>query len=137
MDKNLRYALLCGSAPEGKIQKKIDSMYESLRQENGGMFKDNEIMIFPNGTDETLIAYTLDRLFLEGTEQVFIYVCTESPVLDYEKAVWLGGNEINKSVFEEPKPFSVQVVYDSDRDFIDSDEYYFDEQSAGELWRMA
>lgn len=145
------YAILCGSAPEGKIQKKIDRMYESLLEENDGLYAENEIMIFPNGIDESTLIYVMNNLRMSGIESVFVYVCTVTPVADYEKTVWLGGNEIRKSLFEQPAAlsafvfanddnsadkgkFPVQVVYDSCREFEDGGEYYYDADYAEQVW---
>ena len=141
-----KYALLCGSAPDGKIQKKIDSMYDSLLSENGGRYEENEIMIFPNGIDEASLVYVMNSLRMGGIEQVLLYICTVTPVENSERTVWLGGNEIRKVIFEKPaklaefvlkntpsseiRKHSVQVVYDSDREFVDGSEYYFDEEIA-------
>ena len=154
----VRYALLCGSAPDGKIQKKIDSMYDSLLSENGGPYEENEIMIFPNGIDEVSLVYVLNNLRMSGIEQILLYICTASPVFDYEKTVWLGGNEIRKVIFEKPASlagflrgagaasetadfsmrdvggFSVQVVYDSDRTYMSGEDYFFDAALSPEFW---
>lgn len=168
-----KYALLCGSAPDGMMQKKVDGVYDSLLAENGGRFEENEIMIFPNGIDEASLAYVLNNLRMSGIEQVLLYVCTVTPVEDSEKTIWLGGNEIRKVIFEKPAAltefierdikrscrevsdmrcativpggidlsgdacggeFSVQVVYDSDREFVDGGEYYLDAECAMEMW---
>ena len=157
MNKNLsKYALLCGSAPDGMMQKKIDELYDSLLSENGGRYEENEIMIFPNGIDEASLVYVLNKLRMGGVNQILLYICTVSPAEDWERTVWLGGNEIRKVIFEKPASlagflrgasapavsestdfskqesggFSVQVVYDSDREFVDGSEYYFDAESA-------
>ena len=150
-----KYALLCGSAPEGKIQKKIDSMYDSLLAENGGRFAGNEIMIFPNGIDEASLVYVLNNLRMGGVEQILLYICTVTPSFDYEKTVWLGGNEIRKVIFEKSAvladfvlshgrkscawdageqvgKMSVQVVYESDGEFVDGGEYFFDAELVAE-----
>ncbi len=144
------YALLCGSAPDGLMQKKVDSMYDSLLTENGGRFEENEIMIFPNGIDEASLVYVLNNLKMSGIEQIFLYVCTVTPVSDSEKTVWLGGYEIKKTVFEksaslaefvlaggedtEQGRINVQVIYDCDREFIDGNDYYLDSESASDVF---
>lgn len=140
-----QYAVLLGSAPEGKIQKKIDSTYDSLVQESAALYSESEIMIFPNGIDEANLICFLNDLRMNGINRIFLYICTVTPVSDYEKTVWLGGNEIRKSVFEKPASLaeyilvnggeslpeekcSVQVVYDFDREFIDGSAYFYDAQ---------
>lgn len=153
-----KYALLCGSAPEGKIQKKIDIMYDSLLLENGGTYEENEIMIFPNGIDEQNLVSFLNQLCMSGVNQILLYICTVSQVFDCEKTVWLGGNEIRKAFLENPaslsgfinkkrnnsflqesfsaSDFSVQIIYDSDREFIEGSEYFLDEDCAKEFLAM-
>lgn len=74
-EKLKHYAILCGSAPEGKIQKKIDRMYEFLLEENGGLYAKNEIMIFPNGINELNIAWFMNSLRAVGITEIFLYIC--------------------------------------------------------------
>lgn len=123
-------------------------MYESLLEENGGLYSENEIMIFPNGIDELNIAYFMNSLRAGRITEILLYFCPVSPVLDFEKTVWLGGNEIRKSIFEQPtaldgfirqfscdcdrigESFSVQVIYDSDCKFMNCEEYYLDKECA-------
>ena len=112
-----RYALLCGSAPDGFIQKKIDDMYDFLISADGGGWQEQEIMLFPNGVSEALLAYTLKNLAADGTERIFLYVCTECPTADAEESVWLGGNEISKRVLERTAD-AAQVIYDVCAEFV-------------------
>ncbi|MCR5724198.1 MAG: hypothetical protein K6G80_03835 [Treponema sp.] len=135
-----RYALLCGSAPEGKIQEKLDEMYDFLSSKAGGSWTEDELMLFPNGITEDVLVSVLSQLVVSGVKQLFLYVCTQMPVAESEKTVWLGGNEIRKELFEKPASLAdfvtgqghgelvpdVQVIYDSDREFVDAGEYYLE-----------
>ena len=112
-----RYALLCGSAPDGFIQKKIDDMHDFLISADGGGWQEREIMLFPNGVSEALLAYTLKNLAADGTERIFLYICTERPTADAEESVWLGGNEISKRVLERTAD-AAQVIYDVCAEFV-------------------
>lgn len=114
-----KYAILCGSAPDGFTQKKINEMHEFLTSEAGGFWAEKDIAIFPNGVDEATLSFVLERLKEDKTEQILLYICTSSPVADEDKSVWIGGEEISKSVIE---TFCAdgrgQVVYDCGRELV-------------------
>ncbi len=123
----IRSAILCGSAPDGFTQKKINEMHDFLTSEAGGSWAEEEITIFPNGVSEVMLSFMLERLKADKTAKIFLYVCTLSPVADKDKSVWLGGEEIRKSVFENCRnsgekstgdKLDIQVIYDSDREFV-------------------
>ncbi len=141
-----RYAILCGSAPDGFTQKKINEMHDFLTSEAGGFWAEKDIAIFPNGVSEAMFSFVLERLKAEKTEQILLYICTLSPVADDDKSVWLGGEEVRKSVIEgvvsassvagnsglvEPVETSVfngaQVIYDCDGEFESDEETEEDE----------
>lgn len=67
----VRHAILCGAAPKGMIQKKLDEMYDSLLRENGGLFCESEIVIFPNGVTELFLENVLNNAFDEAVETDF------------------------------------------------------------------
>ena len=117
-----KYAILCGSAPDGFTQKKINEMHDFLTGEAGGFWAEKDIAIFPNGVDEPTLSFVLERLKAEKTEQIFLYICTLSPVADTEKSVWLGGEEVRKSVIgasaSSATGIEAQVVYDCDREMV-------------------
>lgn len=114
-----KYAILCGSAPRGFTQKKINEMYDFLTSSSGGAWAEKEIVFFPNGVDDAMLAFVLERLKADKAEQILLYICTLTPVADKEKSVWLGGDEVRKSVIES---FCAdgrgQVVYDSCREMV-------------------
>lgn len=111
-----RYAILCGSAPRGFTQKKINEMYDFLTSSSGGAWAEKEIVFFPNGVDDAMLAFVLERLKADKAEQILLYICTLTPVADEDKSVWLGGYEVRRSVIES---FCAdgrgQVVYDCGR----------------------
>ena len=128
-----KHAILCGSAPDGFTQKKINEMHDFLTSEAGGSWAEKEVTIFPNGVSEAMLSFVLERLKADKTEQILLYICTLSPVADEDKSVWLGENEVRKSVIEsvasassatgksEPVKSSIQVIYDCGGEF-ESDE---------------
>ncbi len=114
-----RHAVLCGSAPLGFTQKKISEMHSFLTSTEGGCCQEKEITIFPNGVSEALLSFTLERLKSQKTDYILLYICTESVVSDGEKSVWLGGEEISRSIFKDVLSDGCgQVVYDSCREIV-------------------
>ena len=117
-----RYAILCGSAPDGFTQKKINEMHDFLTSEAGGSWAEKEIMIFPNGVTEAMLSFVLERLKADKTEQILLYICTLSPTADEDKSVWLGGEEVRKSVIgasaSSATGIEAQVIYDCDREMV-------------------
>lgn len=118
-----RYAILCGSAPRGFTQKKINEMHDFLTGEAGGSWAEKEIVFFPNGVDDAMLAFVLERLKADKAEQIFLYICTMSPVAEEDKSVWLGGYEVRKSLI---KAFCAdgrgQVIYDCGRELERNEE---------------
>ncbi len=114
-----RSAILCGSAPDGFTQKKINEMHDFLTSEAGGFWSEEEITIFPNGVSEAMLSFVLERLKADKTERILLYICTLSPVADGDKSVWLGGEEVRKSVIDAfcADGFG-QVVYDCGRELV-------------------
>ena len=104
-----RYAILCGSAPRGFTQKKINEMHEFLTSSSGGAWAEKEIVFFPNGVDDAMLAFVLERLKADKAEQILLYICTLTPVADEDKSVWLGGYEAFCS------DVCAQVIYDCGR----------------------
>ena len=118
-----KHAILCGCAPDGFTQKKINEMHDFLISEAGGSWAEKEITIFPNGVDEAMLSFVLERLRADKTEQILLYICTLSPVSESEKSVWLGGEEVRKSVIEDFFADGCgQVIYDSCREMVREEE---------------
>ncbi len=120
-----RSAILCGSAPDGFTQKKISEMHDFLTSEVGGSWLEKEIIVFPNGVTEAMLSFVLERLKADKTAKIFLYVCTLSPVADKDKSVWLGGEEVRKSVIENCRnsgEINLQVIYDFDRELVSDKE---------------
>ena len=119
-----KHAILCGSAPNGFTQKKINEMHDFLTGGDSGSWAEKEIMIFPNGVDEAMLSFVLERLKADKTEQILLYIGTLSPVAESEKSVWLGGEEVRKSVASAGSAAanSIQVIYGACRDFIPDEE---------------
>lgn len=112
-----RYAVLCGSAPDGRRQKKIAAMHDFLTSEEGGSWAEEDIMVFPNGVGATMLSFVLERLRADGISLIFLYVCPLSPVSAGDTSVWLGGEEVERRMIEEfCAGGGIQVVYDSCRE---------------------
>lgn len=117
------YAILCGSAPDGFTQKKINEMHDFLISDAGGSWAEKDIVIFPNGVTEAMLSFVLERLKADKIEQILLYICTLSPVADSDKSVWLGGEKVRKSLIEAFCADGLgQVIYDSCREFAGDEE---------------
>lgn len=91
-------------------------MYDFLTSSSGGAWAEKEIVFFPNGVDDAMLAFVLERLKADKAEQILLYICTLTPVAEEDKSVWLGGYEVRKSLI---KAFCAdgraQVIYDCGR----------------------
>ncbi|WP_296690159.1 hypothetical protein [Treponema sp. UBA6852] len=94
MEKILtRHAILCGSAPDGFTQKKINEMHGFLTSEAGGSWAEKEIMIFPNGVTEAMLSFVLERLKADKTEQILLYMHSVSGFREREiRVAWRRGS---------------------------------------------
>ena len=119
-----KYALLCGSAPDGKRQKKINNMYKFLTTSAPGDWNDNEILIFPNGIDEKTLSFIINKLRKSGTKLIYTYLCSIQPIRDTDSSIWLCGNEIQKKIFLN----DIYSVFDFDSQFLSEDEFYCDDE---------
>lgn len=118
----LKYAVLCGSAPDDFRQKKIVEMHTFLSSKDGGAFSEPNIVIFPNGVDELNFEFLLNNITEAEPEFILLYFCPQEAVNEGEKSVWLSNNEIRKSVIDyyitNFPEIKFQVLYDSCRDFV-------------------
>lgn len=98
-------------------------MYDFLTSDAGGSWAEKDIVIFPSGVSEAMLSFVLERLEAEKTEQILLYVCTLSPVVDSDKSVWLGGEEIRKSLIEAfCEDGHGQVIYDCGGEMVSDEE---------------
>ena len=78
-----KYAVLCGSAPEGYRQKKLVDMYDFLTSEAGGAVPEKHISMFPCGVTELVLEAVLNGVFAAvaeadgktGVGEVLLYFC--------------------------------------------------------------
>ena len=79
------------------------------------------------------IAFVLERLKADKTEQILLYICTLSPVEDDDKSVWLGGEEVSRRVIE---AFCAdgcgQVIYDCGGELVREEDMDLGSQSVFE-----
>jgi len=57
-----KYAVLCGSAPDGFSQKKLNDMKDFLASEEGGSWAKCGIVSFPNGVSEKTLKTVLENI---------------------------------------------------------------------------
>ena len=136
------FAILCGSAPKGSRQKKIEDKYDFLMSIAGGKCRPGSIVVFPGGVSELFLEGLLNEAFEkasdaeeEGLEgQVLLYLCARSPAdLSAElsncavpgvEVVRLGEDEVRKEVLAyyaglaEKMGVDFRVEYDADGELI-------------------
>ncbi len=131
----IRYAILCGSAPEGFQQKKLVAMHDFLVSKEGGLLSEPNIVLFPNGVQELMLECFVNNRFDEAAEEddseVLLYLCAQSVAdLDAKLAcadcdvVRLGSDEIRKDVIAYYEGLAERigvkfcVVYEADDAFV-------------------
>lgn len=107
-----RYAVLCGSAPKGFCQKKLDDTLNFLESEAGGSLKRRCIASFPDGITELSLESVLNDLIDKEADEVSLYFFAMdesdlSALSEYEavgfgkfEVVKIGGEEIRKEIIE-------------------------------------
>ena len=145
------FALLCGSAPKGFRQRKIEDMYDFLTGGAGGRYEPENIIVFPNGTNELFLENLLNASFDKASEEdegnVLLYLCTrEETDLSAElsdcavpgvEAVRLGEDEVRKEVIAyyaglaEKMGLGFRVEYGVDGDFLPEEELGYEKVSGG------
>ena len=94
-------------------------MHSFLTSAEGGDWQEKEITVFPNGVSEALLSFAIERLKSQKTDYILLYICAESAVSASEKSMWLGGEEIRRSVFKDVlADGSGQVILDSCREMV-------------------
>ena len=105
-------AFLLGAAKKDFRQKKLIEMHDSLVSDGG--FSEREISIFPNSVSEIMFEFALNNAKSQGIEKILLYICTLSEISDDAKSVFLGDEEIRKSVISHYSQVfgDFRVVYD-------------------------
>jgi len=131
------FAILCGSAPEGFRQKKLEDMYDFLKSR-----KEENLICFQNGVSEILLEKILGEAFDKACEnddsRVLLYLCAQTEAdlnanlsgsgLSNVKVVRLGKDEIRKEVIAyyedlaEKMGVGFRVDYDWDSEFVREEE---------------
>ena len=143
-----KYALLCGAAPLGYRQKKIEEKQNSL--EKCSDYKPGSVVVFPNGIEELFLESVLNEAFekvaseddentdSESTGEVILYLCAQSKAdLNAElsdccaegvTAFRLGNYEIRKEVisyyynFAEELDLNFCVSFDTCSEYLNEDD---------------
>jgi len=50
-------------------------MYDFLTSSSGGAWAEKEIVFFPNGVDDAMLSFVLERLKADKAEQIFLICC--------------------------------------------------------------
>ncbi len=125
------------SFPNGLSEKTLEQILENIKAEIKNTYKEKEAYFNLAKAIQIQKSESLQNKFQENAEfKILLYICTLSPVADEDKSVWLGGEEIRKSVIEKFSEFcrsssiSVQVIYDACRDFVSDEETANNEKNA-------
>ena len=146
------FALLCGSAPKGFRQRKIEDTYDFLEKSAvDKRCKPGNIVVFPNGINElvleTLLNEAFDRASDEDEGNVFLHLCvqkasdlnaflSDSAIPDVE-VIRLCKDEIRKDVIAyyidlaEKMGIGFQVEYSVDGDFVREEILGYEKVSGG------
>ena len=132
-----RHSILLGSAPEDFRQTKIEDMFDFLEAKD----PDNRsgIVTFPNGISETMLKAVLDNSLQQKPDNIFLYICTQSPVRDSEKSLWLCGEEIRRDVIThyaalaEKTGVQMQVVLDWCQDLASDEELGYEKMPSASI----
>lgn len=122
----IRFSLLLGSAPEGYRQKKIEDMFDFL--EAADPENRSGIAAFPNGISEAELEMVLENSLRQNPDGILLYFCTQRPVGENEKSIWLCGEEIQRDVLKryrellEERGVDFQVVLDWDCETVREEE---------------
>ena len=135
-----RYAILCGSAPDGYRQKKLVEVHNYLTSKEGLSLSESNIILFPNGVPELMLESALNGVMDEEADEVWLYIFAQSnddlnSLSEYEavgygklEVVRLYGDEIRKEVIEYYQDLfnkldsTLNVVYDVCSDFVSEEE---------------
>ena len=137
-------AILCGSAPKGFRQKKLEDMYNFLTSEAGGVTAGN-IVVFPSGVDELLLEGILNGLFdaaaEDGDGEVLLYFCAltmrdlyaelSGSVCGGVEAVRLGKDEIRRDVITYYEKQLAAMMDVRCRVVLEADDELISEESLG------
>ena len=133
-----RCALLCGSAPVDYQQAKLVAVHDFLVSKAGGAWREQEMLVFPNGVHELVLESALNGAFDAAAEEdgseVLLYLCavteadlhaelSDSACAGVE-VVRLGSDEVRTDVIAYYAELAARleigfrVVYEADSDFV-------------------
>ena len=117
------------SFPNGASEKTLKTVIENIKNEIENAKREKEAYCNLSNARQIQKNESLQNGLKENAKfKILLYTCTLSPVAESEKSIWLGGEEIRKSVIEEFYEFckrsgcNIQVIYDCDRNFSGDEE---------------
>ena len=122
-----RYAVLAGiSQRYGFQQKSLCDIYDFLKSTAGGAWSDREILILPEGVDETMLKFILRRVSEDGTDFLFLYFCGNADDWGNADGFSIGGEKIKRIYIEETSRAQV-TVFDACEALVPVDDELCDE----------
>ena len=126
----IRYAVLCGSAPDDYRQKKLIEMNDFLTDQKYSSVYNRNLYIFSNSINEVMLKLVLNKSFSLGAKKNLLFsIINEIPFLDSKMDIWLGGEKIRRDVivyvvnFAKINGISSKMSYDIDREFVREEEH--------------
>lgn len=127
------------SFPNGASEKTLKQILENIKNEIENAKREKEAYCNLSNALQIQKNESLQNGLQENAKfKILLYICTLSPVAESKKSIWLGGEEIRKSVIEDFCKFckrsgcNIQVIYDCDRDFSGDEETENDAETAGD-----
>lgn len=141
------YAILCGSAPKGFRQKKLEEMYNFLESKNGANQNDARVIAFPNGVNELILEGMLNNALEKASDEtaevlLYLYAEEESDLkaelsgsaIPGIEVVRLNDQEIRKDVLAYYENLADQldvrfrVEYAVDREFVKEEVFGYEKE---------
>ena len=126
----IRYAVLCGSAPDDYRQKKLIEMNDFLTDQKYSSVYNRNLYIFSNSINEVMLKLVLNKSFSLGAKKNLLFsIINEIPFLDSKMDIWLDGEKIRRDVivyvvnFAKINGISSKMSYDIDREFVREEEH--------------
>lgn len=102
--------MLAGISERAEFQQEsLCDIYDFLKSTNGGSWSDREILILPEGVDETMLKFILRRVSEDGTDFLFLYFCGNENDRLTSEGFTIGGEKIKRICIEETCRVQVTV----------------------------
>ena len=124
-----RHAILIGTSSLSDYrQKSLSDVYLFLKSKSGGFWRENEILIMPNGLDLFVLNYALKNISLEKSDFLFMYFCGNASDTLNSSGFTVGKTHVKFNNIENICESEV-IIFDSCEKLIGYEEFYGDESA--------